>query len=57
GHPAPAFNASLGWVESWTSARSTANVIQAQRDYFGSHTYRRRDAPNMAVHTEWNTDA
>ncbi|MEM7603733.1 MAG: NADP-dependent phosphogluconate dehydrogenase [Myxococcota bacterium] len=57
GHPAPAFNASLGWVESWTSARSTANVIQAQRDYFGSHTYRRRDAPDVAVHTKWNTDA
>ncbi len=53
GLPVPAFAASLGWLETLTTARGSANVIQAQRDYFGSHTYRRLDAPDTPVHTEW----
>ncbi len=53
GHAIPAFAASLTWLDGLATRRSTANVIQAQRDYFGSHTYRRLDAPNVAVHTDW----
>ena len=44
---------SLGWYDTLTTARGTAAVIQAQRDYFGSHTYERIDGPGVAVHTEW----
>jgi 6-phosphogluconate dehydrogenase len=34
--------------------RGTAALIQAQRDYFGAHTYRRVEAPDAVVHTEWD---
>ncbi len=53
GYPVAAFAASLTWFDTLTTARGSANVIQAQRDYFGSHTYRRRDAPDKPVHTDW----
>ena len=53
GIPAPALSASLTWLETLSTARGSANVIQAQRDYFGSHTYRRLDAPDVPVHTDW----
>lgn len=53
GHAIPAFAASLTWLDGLSTLRSTANVIQAQRDYFGSHTYRRRDDPKTPVHTDW----
>lgn len=53
GFPVAAFAASLSWFDTLTTARGSANVIQAQRDYFGSHTYRRRDAPDVPVHTDW----
>ncbi|MCX4242019.1 NADP-dependent phosphogluconate dehydrogenase [Paraliomyxa miuraensis] len=53
GHPVPALSASLGWFDTIRQARGTAALIQAQRDYFGAHTYRRVEAPNVAVHTEW----
>ncbi len=53
GLPVPALSASLSWLDTLTTARGSADVIQAQRDYFGSHTYRRRDAPDVPVHTEW----
>ncbi|HEY0883627.1 MAG TPA: NADP-dependent phosphogluconate dehydrogenase, partial [Archangium sp.] len=49
----PGLSVSLGWYDTLTTARGTASVIQAQRDYFGSHTYERSDAPGVAVHTEW----
>ncbi len=49
----PGFAASLTWLDSLSTARGTANVIQAQRDFFGSHTYRRHDDPSTAVHTDW----
>jgi 6-phosphogluconate dehydrogenase len=43
--------------DSLRTARGSANVIQAQRDYFGSHTYERLDAPGEAVHTNWKPKA
>lgn len=49
----PGFAASLTWLDSLSTSRGTANVIQAQRDFFGSHTYRRREDPNTPVHTDW----
>ncbi|MCB9528607.1 MAG: NADP-dependent phosphogluconate dehydrogenase [Myxococcales bacterium] len=53
GQPVPALAASLGYFDTMTRARGTAALIQAQRDWFGAHTYRRVDAPGEAVHTEW----
>jgi len=53
GLAAPGLSVSLGWFDSLTTARGSAAVIQAQRDYFGSHTYERIDAPGAFVHTEW----
>jgi 6-phosphogluconate dehydrogenase len=53
GLPIPGLAASLGWFDTLTTARGSANLIQAQRDYFGSHTYERVDAPGEAVHTDW----
>ena len=53
GLAAPGLSVSLGWYDTLTTARGTAAVIQAQRDYFGSHTYERIDGPGVAVHTEW----
>lgn len=52
GIPAPACMVSLGYLDSYRSARLPANLIQAQRDYFGSHTYERVDAPGTC-HTNW----
>ena len=49
----PGYAASLSWFDSLTTARGSANVIQAQRDYFGSHTYRRLDDVETPVHTDW----
>jgi len=54
GLPVPALSASLAYFASLTQADGSANVIQAQRDWFGAHTYRRRDAPDVPVHTDWS---
>jgi 6-phosphogluconate dehydrogenase len=53
GWPVPALSASLAYFDTLTHARGSANVIQAQRDFFGAHTYRRRGAPDVAVHSQW----
>jgi 6-phosphogluconate dehydrogenase len=53
GYPVPGLAASLEWFDTLSTAEGSANVIQAQRDAFGSHTYERRDNPGVAVHTEW----
>jgi 6-phosphogluconate dehydrogenase len=53
GIPVPALAASLSYFDTLTTARGTASLIQAQRDWFGAHTYRRREAPEEVVHTEW----
>lgn len=48
----PCFNASLVYYDSYRSAKSGANMIQAQRDYFGAHTYQRVDREGD-FHTIW----
>ena len=53
GIPAPAFNASLDYYDAYRQAILPANLIQAQRDYFGAHTYQRIDKPGV-FHTDWN---
>jgi 6-phosphogluconate dehydrogenase len=50
--PVPAMSASLAYFDSYRSSRLPANLIQAQRDYFGAHTYRRIDREGV-FHTEW----
>ena len=54
GIPAPAFSASLGYYDSYRSERLPANLLQAQRDFFGAHTYERVDKPRGEYfHTDW----
>jgi 6-phosphogluconate dehydrogenase len=48
----PAFSASLAYFDSYRQARLPANLLQAQRDFFGAHTYERIDKPGV-YHTEW----
>ena len=48
----PAFMSSLGYYDAYRSARLPANLLQAQRDYFGAHTYQRTDRPGK-FHTRW----
>ncbi len=48
----PAFTASLGYFDSYRQERLTSNLLQAQRDFFGAHTYERIDKPGV-FHTEW----
>ncbi|WAS93751.1 NADP-dependent phosphogluconate dehydrogenase [Nannocystis punicea] len=57
GHPIPGLSASLAWFDTLTQSRGSASLIQAQRDYFGSHTYERVDAPGVFVHTDWPKSA
>jgi 6-phosphogluconate dehydrogenase len=55
GIPAPAFMASLGYIDSYRSAWLPANLIQAQRDFFGSHMYERIDEQGT-FHTSWEKE-
>ncbi len=52
GIPIPGIMASLGYLDAYRSSWLPANLIQAQRDYFGAHTYERIDAKGT-YHTEW----
>lgn len=52
GIPIPAFGSALAYFDSYRSEQLPANLLQAQRDYFGAHTYERTDKPG-AFHTEW----
>ena len=52
GIPCLAFSASLAYYDAYRTARLPANLTQAQRDYFGAHTYRRLDKEG-SFHTEW----
>ncbi len=52
GVPAPGMSASLAYFDAYRSGRLPANLTQAQRDFFGSHTYRRLDKEGV-FHTEW----
>jgi 6-phosphogluconate dehydrogenase len=54
GIPVPALSASLSFYDGYRSDRLPANLIQAQRDYFGAHTYERVDQPRGTFfHTHW----
>jgi 6-phosphogluconate dehydrogenase len=54
GIPVPAMSASLGYFDSYRAANLPQNLTQAQRDFFGSHTYERADKPELGfIHTEW----
>ncbi|KTS28391.1 NADP-dependent phosphogluconate dehydrogenase [Pantoea stewartii] len=52
GIPTPTFSAAISYYDSYRSAVLPANLIQAQRDYFGAHTYKRIDKEGV-FHTEW----
>jgi 6-phosphogluconate dehydrogenase len=57
GIPVPAYSASLAYFDSYRSERLPANLLQAQRDYFGSHTYERVDQPRgKFFHLDWVGD-
>jgi len=51
----PAFSASMAYYDTYRRARLPANLTQAQRDFFGAHTYERLDKPG-SFHTEWLHD-
>lgn len=52
--PVPALSSAIAYVDSLRSERLPANLIQAQRDFFGAHTYQRIDSPReMYFHTDW----
>jgi 6-phosphogluconate dehydrogenase len=54
GIPIPAMSASLAYFESYRSAVLPQNLTQAQRDFFGAHTYQRVDRPEAgSIHTDW----
>ncbi len=54
GIPVPAFSTALGFYDQYRSAVLPANLLQAQRDYFGAHTYERVDQPRgQFFHTNW----
>jgi len=54
GIPVPAFSSALAYYDGYRSSRLPANLLQAQRDYFGAHTYERVDKPRgKFFHTEW----
>jgi 6-phosphogluconate dehydrogenase len=54
GIPVPAFSTALAFYDSYRSERLPANLLQAQRDYFGAHTYERLDQPRgQFFHTNW----
>jgi 6-phosphogluconate dehydrogenase len=54
GIPIPAMSAALSWFDSYRSAWLPASLLQAQRDYFGAHTYQRVDKPEGEYfHTNW----
>ncbi len=54
GIPVPALSASLSYFDAYRSAQLPQNLTQAQRDFFGAHSYQRTDHPNAGfVHTDW----
>jgi 6-phosphogluconate dehydrogenase len=58
GVPVLAMAASLGYFDSYRTANLPQNLTQAQRDYFGAHTYERIDKPEQgAIHTDWESAA
>ncbi|MBI1346423.1 decarboxylating NADP(+)-dependent phosphogluconate dehydrogenase [bacterium] len=54
GLPIPVFSAALSYYDGYRNPRLPANLLQAQRDYFGAHTYERTDQPRgKTFHTDW----
>lgn len=54
GIPTPAFSSALAYYDGYRTERLPANLLQAQRDYFGAHTYERTDRPRGEFfHTDW----
>jgi 6-phosphogluconate dehydrogenase len=54
GVPVPGMTASLGYFDTYRRERLPANLVQAQRDFFGSHTYQRDDTGDAWHHTLWD---
>lgn len=52
GIPVPAFSSAIAYYDSYRTATLPANLLQAQRDYFGAHTYQRVDKEGT-YHTNW----
>ena len=52
GIPVPALMSSIAYFDGYRTARGSANMLQAQRDFFGAHTYERLDREGI-FHTEW----
>ena len=55
GLPAPALSAALNWFDLARTGRSTANLIQAQRDFFGAHGFERTDREGGGHHGDWSS--
>jgi 6-phosphogluconate dehydrogenase len=54
GVPTPTFSTALSFFDGFRTARLPANLLQAQRDFFGAHTYERADKPRgQFFHTNW----
>ena len=54
GIPVPALSSAMSYFDGYRCERLPANLLQAQRDYFGAHTYERLDAPRgKFFHTNW----
>lgn len=53
GIPVPAMSSALAFYDGYRSARLPANLLQAQRDYFGAHTYQKLDGDGSWHHTDW----
>lgn len=54
GIPTPTFSSALAYFDGYRTEKLPANLLQAQRDYFGSHTYERIDKPRGEFfHTDW----
>ena len=57
GVPVPAMSSALAFYDGYRHGRLPANLLQAQRDYFGAHTYQRTDGePGQRFHTRWSRD-
>ena len=53
GYPVPVYSSLLAYYDSMRTGVLPANLIQAQRDCFGAHTYERIDDPGVAIHSDW----
>jgi 6-phosphogluconate dehydrogenase len=53
GVPTPCFSTALAFYDGYRNAKLPANLLQAQRDYFGAHTYELLGSPGKFVHTDW----